>query len=423
MRILHRRSGAALALVALSTTLGSVAVASPASAAPERADLTVGLTVDRSRIPVQGEAVKTDITVANAGVATGDGITVTVDLPANAYVGGEGPLGGSWQCSALSPRLVCTHAALAPGQTADPFNFFIQFRPGTDGQTGDITATVTTTSRESSTRNNSATRTVTYDATVSYPDLYVTGVSQIPGYEVIEGDWVKHPMHVANAGTRTAEDVHVRVVAQAGLLWGVGDQSDPSWQCTTVVERQEWECVTGPLAPGEQTKVLSFSGQVPPGGQPGDPLPVTVTVSTSTPDEDQWGNVHEGGYVYGTPAYLTGRVWLDADADGQRDADEGTAPTGELSLSVQPADSFARSVTVNADGTYRLALHDGQYQLLAGLAPITHRFTTPDAGDDAIDSDVVLTYDTPEWQEAQSEQVFLAQGDEKVLDIGLVSVG
>ncbi|WP_346537226.1 SdrD B-like domain-containing protein [Micromonospora sp. DPT] len=423
MRILHRRSGAALALVALSTTLGSVAVGNPASAAPGRADLTVGLTVDRSRIPVQGEAVKTDITVANAGVATADGITVTVDLPANAYVGGEGPLGGSWQCSALSPRLVCTHAALAPGQTADPFNFFIQFRPGTDGQTGDITATVTTTSRESSTRNNSATQTVTYDATVSYPDLYVTGVSLIPGYEVIEGDWVKHPMHVANRGTRTAEDVRVRVVASAGLLWGVGDQSDPSWQCTTVVERQEWECVTGPLAPGEQTKVLSFSGEVPPGGHPGDPLPVTVTVSTSTPDEDPWGNVYEGGYVYGTPAYLTGRVWLDADADGQRDADEGAAPTGDLSLSVQPADSFARSVTVNADGTYRLTLHDGQYQLLAGLAPTTHRFTTPDAGDDATDSDVVLTYDTPEWQEAQSEQVFLAQGDEKVLDIGLVGIG
>ncbi|MEH0820920.1 MULTISPECIES: SdrD B-like domain-containing protein [unclassified Micromonospora] len=422
MRILHARSGAALALVALSTTLGSVAVASPASAAPERADLTVGLTVDRSRIPVQGEVVKTDIKVANAGVATADGITVTVDLPADAYVSGEGPALDSWQCSALSPRMVCAHAALAPGQSADPFTVGIRFRPGTDGQTGDITATVSTTSRESSTRNNSATQTVTHDASVIYPDLYVSSVAPL-SYEVIEGDWVKYPMHFSNRGTGTAQDVRVRVAAPAGPLGGVGDQSDPSWQCTTVVTDQEWECVNGPLAPGEQTPLLSFSGRVPAGGQPGDQLPVSITVSTSTPEEDPRGNTYEAAFVYVTPAYLTGRIWLDADADGQRDPEESEAPAG-VGLAVQPYSGFTRSdVTVNADGTYRLALHDGQHRLLASLVSTTHRFTTPDVGDDATDSDVFVTYDSLEQQEAQSDDVFLVQGAETVLDIGLVSVG
>ncbi|WP_446212197.1 hypothetical protein [Micromonospora sp. IBSANI012] len=421
MNLLQRRSGAAFALVALATTVGSVAAASPASAAVDRADLTVGLNTDRSRIPVQGEIVMTDVTVANAGVATANGITVTVQLPANAYVGGEGPLSDSWQC-VLSPTMVCTHPALAPGQTAAPMTFGVQFRPGADGQAGEIVATVTSTSRESSTKNNSAKQTVTYDASVTYPDLYVSSVAPL-SYEVIEGDWVKYPMRFGNRGTATAQDVRVRVAAPAGPLGGVGNQSDPSWQCTTIVTDQEWECVNGPLAPGEQTPLLSFSGPVPAGGQPGDQLPVTIAVSTSTPGENPRGNTYEAAFVYATPAYLTGRVWLDVDADGQRDPEEGVAPTGELGLSVQPYEGTTRSVTVNADGTYRLALHEGQHQLLASLVSTTHRFTTSDVGDDATDSDVVVTYDSIEQQEAQSDQVFLVQGAETVLDIGLVSVG
>ncbi|RLP94955.1 SdrD B-like domain-containing protein [Micromonospora sp. CV4] len=422
MSILHRRSGAALALAVLATTLGSVAVASPASAAVDRADLTVGLTVDRARIPVQGESVMTDVTVANAGVATADGVTVTVDLPANAYVAGEGPAADGWQC-ALSPTLVCVHAALPAGQKAAPLTFGVRFRPGADGETGDITATVSSTSRESSTRNNTTRQTVTYDAGVVYPDLYVSSVVQIPGYEVLAGEWVKHPMHFANNGTQTAEDVRVRVTAAAGLFGGVGDQSDPSWQCTTVVTDQEWECVNGPLAPGAQTPVLSFSGRVPEGGQPGDLLPVTVTLSTSTPGENPRGNTYQGGFVYGTAAYLTGRVWLDADADGQRDPEETGLSAGELALSVLPSDGPAQNISVNADGTYRVALRDGQHELHAELFSTTYRFTTPDTGDDATDSDVFVTFDVPDQQSAQSDAVQLAQGAETALDIGLVSVG
>ncbi|MEU5943445.1 SdrD B-like domain-containing protein [Micromonospora sp. NPDC047548] len=422
MNFLQRRSGAAFALVALATTVGSVAAASPASAAADRADLTVGLTVDRARIPVQGETFMTDITVANAGVATANGITVTVQLPATAYVAGEGPASDAWQC-VLSPTMICTHPALAPGQNAAPMTFGVQFRPGTDGQAGDIVATVTSTDRESNTRNNSARQTVTYDASVTYPDLYVSSVIPIPGYEVIEGDWVKYPMRFSNSGSRTAEDVRVRVAAPTGPLGGVGNQSDPSWQCTTIVTDQEWECVNGPLAPGEETPVLSFSGPVPAGGQPGDRLPVTVTVSTSTPGENPRGNTYEGGFVYGTPAYLSGRVWLDADADGQRDPEETGLSTGELALSVQPSGGTMRAVTVNSDGTYRLALHDGQHELLASLVSTTHRFTTADVGDDATDSDVFVTYDSPEQQAAQAHPVQLVQGAETVLDIGLVSVG
>ncbi|MGK5737472.1 hypothetical protein [Micromonospora sp. URMC 103] len=420
MRISSPRSGAVLALAVLGTTLGT---ASPALAAPARADLTADVTVDRSRIPVAGELVETRVSVANAGVATADGFTVTVTLPASAYIGGEGPVADSWQCTAVSPALVCNHPALAAGQSAAPLEFGIQFREGTDGQSGAITASVSSTSREASTRNNSATQTVTYDASVTYPNLRITDVGYIPGSEVIEGDWVKQPLHVTNLGTAAAEDVRVHVVAPTGIFGGVGDQSDPSWQCTTVVAGQEWECVNGPLAPGAQTPVLSFSGSVPAGGQPGDRIPVTYTVSTSTPDEDPRGNVFEGGFLYGTPAYVSGRVWLDADADGQRDADEGAAPTGELSLALQPLGSFQRNVTVNADGTFRAAVHDGDYQLLAGLYSTTHRFTSANAGDDATDSDVTVTYDSPDFQESQSEPFFLAQGDEVVLDIGLVAVG
>lgn len=423
MSIFRPHLGASLALVALSATLGAVTTAVPASAAPSRADLSIDLSVSPTRIPLNGKVVTADIHVANAGAAIADGIAVTIDLPANAVISGEGPATDSpWQC-VLGQPVQCTHPALAAGKNAAPLSLPISLKAGTDGQSVTIAAAVTTTSRESSTKNNVDSQSVTYDASIVYPDLYVESAVPIPGYQVIEGDWVKYPMRFGNAGNIAAADVRAHVVAAPGLFGGVGNQSDPSWQCTTVVDGQEWECVNGSLAVGALTPILSFSGRVPAGGQPGDRLPVTVTLSTSTPDEDPAGSVYEGGFEYGTPAYVTGRVWLDADQDGQRDADEGTPALDQLSVSLVPTDGSASvSVSVNADGTYRMPVHAGQYLIEAGFAPGSYRFTTPDVGDDATDSDVHVTYDSWDYVTAQSDPVDVAENGEAVLDIGLVAV-
>ena len=81
------------------------------------------------------------------------------------------------------------------------------------------------------------------------------------------------------------------------------------------------------------------------------------------------------------------------------------------------------SVSVKADGTYRVPVHAGQYLLEAGFAPGSYQFTTPNVGDDATDSDVHVTYDSWDYVTAQSDPVNLAEGDEATLDIGLVTVG
>ncbi|MCW3819585.1 DUF11 domain-containing protein [Micromonospora sp. DR5-3] len=423
MSILRRRPGASLALIALSASLGAVATAVPASAALNRADLSIDLTVSPTRIPLNGKLVTADIHVANAGAAIADGIALTIETPAP--ISGEGLATDSpWQC-VLGQPIQCTHPALAAGESATPLSLPIRLSEGSDGQSVAITAIGTTTSRESSTKNNFDSQSVTYDASIVYPDLYVESAVPIPGYQVIEGDWVKYPMRFGNAGNIAADDVRAHVVAAPGLFGGVGNQSDPSWQCSTIVDGQEWDCVNGPLAVGAMTPVLSFSGRVPAGGQPGERLPVTVTLSTSIPDEDPARSVYEGGFEYGTPAYISGRVWLDADQNGQRDAEESNTPElDQLSVSLLPADANAPvSVSVNADGTYRMPVHAGQYQVEAAVTGGSYRFTTPDVGDDATDSDVQVTYDSSDYMTAQSDPVNIAEGGEAILDIGLITVG
>jgi hypothetical protein len=423
MSILRRHPGVSLILIALSASLDAVATAVPASAAPNRADLTVGVAVSPTRIPVNGKLVTADIHVANAGAASAEGIAVTIEIPPTAHIGSENPVDSPWQC-VLGRPVRCTHPALAAGQSATSLSLPLSLGEGGDGQSVAITASGTTTSRESSTENNLDSGLVTYDASIVYTDLRVESAVPIPDYQVIEGDWVKYPMRFENAGNIAAADVRAHVVAAPGLFWGVGDQSDPSWQCTTVVVDQEWDCVNGPLAVGAVTPTLSFSGPVPAGGQPGDRLPVTVTLSTSTPGEDPAGNVHEGGFVYGTPAYVSGRAWLDVDRDGQRDAGEGTPALDQLTVYLVPADGSASvSMSVNADGTYRMPVHAGQYLLGAGLVSGSYQFTTPNVDDDATDSDVHVTYDSWDYVTAQSDPVSLAEGEEAILDIGLVSVG
>ncbi|MEU6078457.1 SdrD B-like domain-containing protein [Micromonospora sp. NPDC047074] len=424
MSILRRRPGVPRTLITLIASLGAVATAVPASAAESQADLSVDLALGTTRIPLNGKTVPADIHVANAGAASADGIVVTFEIPATAIISGEGPSTDSpWQCT-LGRPVRCTHPTLTAGQSAAPLRLPVRLSEGVDGQSAVITASVTTTSQESSTMNNLDSESVTYDASLGAPDLRVESVIPIPDHRVIEGDWVKYPMNFRNSGDIPAADVRARVVAAPGLLWGVGDQSDPRWQCTTVVESQEWDCAYGSLSVGSATRTLSFSGRMPAGGQPGDRLPVTVTLSTSTPGEDPAGNVHEGGFEYATPAYVSGRVWLDVDRDGQRDAGEGTPAPNPLSVSLVPvAGGAAVYVPVNADGTYRMPMRAGQYLYRARFVPGSYQFTTPNVGDDATDSDVYVVYDSGDQVVAESDLVSLSEGEEATIDIGLVTVG
>lgn len=51
-----------------------------------------------------------------------------------------------------------------------------------------------------------------------------------------------------------------------------------------------------------------------------------------------------------------------------------------------------------------------------------YRYTTPDVGDDATDSDIYLVGGDPYFQLGQSREFDLAYGSEVVLDVGLIKV-
>jgi hypothetical protein len=416
-----RRSRPALAVLLLSAAL-SVVSAAPASAAPARPDLSVDLIVAPTAVPVNGETVDADVYVSNNGTAVAAGVSVVLNLPTGAYIGGEGPGSDSpWQCT-LSPAVSCAHPTLGAGESAAPLRLPVELPSGVDGESVEIAAAVATTSRETATKNNVDRQSISYDASIVYPDLYFS--EPVVGLQyVIEGDWVRYFFRIGNRGNIPADDVRVRVTGPATMdSWHVHDRTDPAWQCTQVASPSEWECVHGPLPVGVQTPVLDFVGLIP-AGEPGDLLPVTATVSTSTPGEKPEGNTHNGGFVYDTPSYVRGQVWLDADQDGQRSGEEGATTPEQLSISVVPTDGgLARSVDVNPDGSFRLPVHQGRYHLEVGLSSATLRFTLSNVGDDATDSDVYVTYDTTDYQSGQTDPVDVPYAGEGVLDIGLISL-
>jgi hypothetical protein len=113
-----------------------------------------------------------------------------------------------------------------------------------------------------------------------------------------------------------------------------------------------------------------------------------------------------------------GRVWLDQDRDGQRDAGEPPVANGGDGVRVlrlmkeglvDPAwDTPVADVQGN--GTCTQPLAPGRYFVRVEVSP-TLDYTNPDVGDDAIDSDVVF---------AESAVVEVVDGQHTVVDIGLV---
>jgi SdrD B-like domain len=121
-------------------------------------------------------------------------------------------------------------------------------------------------------------------------------------------------------------------------------------------------------------------------------------------------------------------VWLDQDRDGQRDADEAPVATGGDGVRVlrlmQEGLVYPAWDTpvadVGGDGTYTQSLAPGRYFVRVEVSP-TLDYTTPNVGDEATDSDVVVTARADDGVTAESAVVDVVDGQHTVVDIGLVS--
>jgi hypothetical protein len=79
---------------------------------------------------------------------------------------------------------------------------------------------------------------------------------------------------------------------------------------------REFECVHDPLAAGATTGLLQFTALVA-DGTPGEQIPFSFALATTTPGDDTANNSLAGGFEY-SAAVLRGQVWEDVDGDGQR---------------------------------------------------------------------------------------------------------
>lgn len=153
---------------------------------------------------------------------------------------------------------------------------------------------------------------------------------------------------------------------------------------------------------------------------------MTAIASASTPEASLENNTATATVTYVAQGSITGRVWLDVDRDGQRDADEPMAMDSVGKVMVVPETGqlpWGQDVlSINRfTGTYLGRLPPGRYTVVVYLrSGSTIQFTTPDQGDDATDSDIITTISDYWNPRGLSAVVDVRDGAETTVDVGLL---
>jgi uncharacterized repeat protein (TIGR01451 family) len=392
------------------------------------ADLGVELIGDGTDVSSLGGRQYAVVRVTNVGTAPVSDVRLTMDPPAGSWVQTENFPTDQWTCDVTAAPWVCTQGALAPGEST-VLDIPVMFPAGTSGDTMTMTATASTTTPERSLANNRAQVTFTY-ITPSPADVTITGMDAYPP-QIVAGDQVNLYIVVDNIGGSPADNVTVRLplpdTVQPQSADGGGD-----WTCTVVHDagsgQRVWECVTQRYEPAGLELVSPIQLVATVGaGTPDGPLSFTATVTTDSPESSTDNNSGQATTTYLAQGFISGRVWLDQDRDGQRDPGEPAVQSGSDGIQLlqflnegmtSPAwDTPA--ATVNGDGTYTQRLAPGRYYVRAKVGTALD-FTTPNVGDEATDSDVTVT--ARAWDEvtAESAVVEVVDGQHTVIDIGLV---
>lgn len=427
---LLRHSGSALrigfAVLALSGTVAALAPASPALAAPHRADVAVTITASPTEVTATGGVTIIDVDVRNVGTAAAGDVTVTITLPPGAGMAGEGTYFAEWQCDvSTAPTWTCVHGPLAAGATAESLTFDLYLPGGTHGDAVTVGAAARTSSRELSTTNNTGQVTVHYVAA----DLAV-GMTAIPA-EVVIGATVTLEVNVQNIGAGASGALPVDVPLPDGMqpMSAGGLQGD--WDCNfgrdLVTGVQYWHCTHAGLAPGEAAGPIVARGTVE-SGTPGETLRFTATAHPVDGEVSTANNTAQASVAIVEPGIIRGILWTDYDRDGQRDSGEaGASFVYKLVFLPQaPGDGDPTEITgvLNPNGTYVAALKPGPYVVQVQIDARYRDFTLPDTGDDATDSDIV-TVDRNIYggiDGGNSAVIDVAAGSDTAVDAGVVEV-
>lgn len=248
-------------------------------------------------------------------------------------------------------------------------------------------------------------------------DLKVIAAQADPAQPIV-GDTVNVSVQVRNAGNITAEQVHVTVPLPAGLTRVSEDYNNP-WYCefgTSLVAGQPgWDCVFYQMVSGWTPEPLHLSATVDT-AVPGDVVTFTAQATTTSPEDDLADNTGQASVTVVEPGTVRGTVWLDADRDGVRDADEAGVTGAQMSVGVQDDQTGQTHVraTVAADGTWTALFRPGG---------VVASFTVqaPYCFEDSVDGDLAM-YQNYSYGggNASSNPATLAPAGEAVIDAAVV---
>jgi uncharacterized repeat protein (TIGR01451 family) len=410
------RLAGASGLAALLSLAAATLPVAPAAAAAPRADLAVTATAiaPRDQVVDVGGGVTVEVQVRNAGTRSASDVTLTYGLPDGAYfTDGNGAPEG-WTCD-FGAAATCAYGALAAGASAPPLRFDFYLPPAPAGTVSVLSATAKTTSPELSTRNNTGSASITYVRGVT--DLEVMTTQAAPA-EPIVGDTVDVSVQVRNTGNMTADLVHVTVPLPTGLTRVSEDYNSP-WYCefgTSLADGQPgWDCQLYGMVDGWTPVPLHLSATLD-AAVPGDVVTFSATATTSSPEDNLANNTGRASVTVTEPGTVRGTVWLDADLDGVRDADETGVTGAQLSVGVQDDQTGVTYVraTVAADGTWSALFRPG------GVVAI-FTIQAPYCFADSVDGDLAAYQNySGGGGNAASNPATLAAGGEAVIDAAVV---
>lgn len=394
------------------------------------ADLSMELLFAQTEVSNLGGRSFVQARVTNLGTAPAADVRVVMDPPPGGHVQLSNFVTDEWQCDVTGAPWVCTRGALAPEAIA-ALNIPLLFDPGTAGDTMCMTATASTTTAERSLDNNQAATTFRY--IVPAPaDLVMLGMDATPP-QVVAGDQVTLLINVDNIGGSPADNVVVRIPLPDTVQPVSSEASEPDWSCTVVTDdsgQRFWDCAR----PRFLAESLELVGPIQlvvalGAGTPEGTLTFTATVRTDSPEQSTDNNLIQASTTYVPQGFISGRVWLDQDRDGQRDIGEPAVGSGgegvrllQMLKEGQSEPSFdTPAAFVGSDGTYVHALAPGRYYVRVNVN-VALDFTTPNSGDDATDSDVTFKARANDGVTAESAVVDVVDGHHTVIDIGLVTV-
>jgi hypothetical protein len=246
-------------------------------------------------------------------------------------------------------------------------------------------------------------------------DLAFTNMVAGPA-EVLMGEIIGIGVTVANVGTRVTDTVTVYVTVPPTLQPPSPGGLGIPWTCDALAPG--WRCVHGALAPGEVADELQVHGKVV-GGAPGNVLTVTAEATTTSRELSTANNTGQASVTVIEPGTIRGTVWSDADRDGQREPGEYPAGASIRAFTEDGNEIF--DATVDREGHFSLAVKPNRYYVEASISTYggIWGFTTPNVGDEATDSDVVLVLADEFGAIAESHVFAVAGGSEVVIDVGL----